>query len=241
MLEGYGVPPEQIVIGVQNEEDREAYQREYSRYDVRYEPATCAAGNRNNLLALLDEGERAVLMDDDLQRISKVALSKDGTKARLQPVDGSEFRKLIDVGFSLLEASGSRGIWGVTHISNTMILRRELVKGNVVKRNQLIEGSFMGVIGGGGVRFNEDVEYAEDYECCLHSLTHGGSTFRINSHTLVKPDNGSAVGGCEALYAKGRKHLHNAQKRDIVDKYPGIVGFANKDPECISLMMKVRL
>ena len=241
MLVGYGVSPSDIVIGVQTEEDHSAYSREYRRFRVAYAEASCAAGNRNNLLRMLEDGERAVLMDDDIKRISKVALSNDKKKARLLPIEADEFASLIDVGFSLLDKVGGKGIWGVTHISNTMILRRELAKGNVVKANQLIEGSFMGVVGGGGVRFDESVEYAEDYECCLHTLTNGGSTFRINTHTVIKPDNGSSEGGCAHLYAKGKKYLHDAQQRDIIERYPGLIGFTTKDPECISLMVKVRL
>ena len=230
MLRGYGVPDSDVTISVQTEDDLAAYRAAYPETSVVYRPARNAAGNRNTLLATLGAGERAVLMDDDLRRIDRVALS--GGRASLEPLDAAGFRSMLDEGFA------RAGLWGVQHIDNRVILAGAAKR--PAMRNAMIEGSLMGAVGG-CVRFDEGFDVGEDYEACAHAIARGVDTARLTGYCTRKAaPNGVAPGGCHELYERGTRYRRAWLER-IVDRYRGMVAFSSRRKDCTSLRMAVKV
>lgn len=234
MLESYGVSNKDIFIGVQTESDLESYSNKYeSRCTIVFsKEAVNAAGNRNGLLDNFKGESRCLMLDDDLRRISRIepSISRNGNETvKFVPLKPSEFISLVKE-----MAEYDADIAGANHIDKRYLLRDSLLKPQVIN-NKLIEGSFM-MINNPYFRFCEDVTFAEDFELCFKTLAGGGSTARNIRHVIVKASsNGKAGGGCHHLYSLGKKFLHDAMKREIVNKYKGIAAFTTKKPDCISL------
>ena len=231
MLRGYGVQDSDVTISVQTYEDHETYAAAYPGVRIVCRPAHNAAGNRNTLLDTLSEGESAVLMDDDLRRIDKVVLLSDG-KAVLAPLDEAGFFSMLDEGFSRAL------LWGVQHIDNRVILAASAKK--PFMRNVMLEGSFMGCVGG-CVRFDEGFDIGEDYEACANAIERGLDTARLTRYCVRKhAPNGVAHGGCHEFYELGTEYRRACLQR-IVKRYRGMVAFSSKKEDCTSLKMAVRI
>lgn len=204
MLEQYGVPKNNIYIGVQTEEDLHSYTEEYGeRCNLVYtKTAHNAAGNRNGLLESVSEPS-AVLLDDDLRRIAHVepSISRNGNDTvKFVPLTAAQFQHLVE---NLVSCGAD--IAGVSHIANGVYLLGSLLK-PAANKNVLVEGSFM-VMNDPRLRFDTSVTFSEDYELCFRVLANGGVLLRNSRYVIVKSgDNGKKKGGCHELYKMGKKH-----------------------------------
>ena len=213
--------------------DYELYSKKYSSYNVVFNPASNAAGNRNNLMTVLEDGEQAVFLDDDIKSIKKVRIINKKAKS-FDLANPKEFNSFIDYGFRTARG----GVWGIQFTTHTLKLRDGIIRGRYYK-NVLLDGSFMGFTKG-CIRFNESLTIGEDYEAIINSIVSGTDVFKLTGFVINKPMNGTNRGGYNKEYQKGKRYWHNQLKR-IVDEYPGIVSFTKKDPLCTALKIKVKL
>lgn len=218
LLRGYGVKSRDITIGVQTKDDYRDYGNRYDGVRCVLTEARNAAGNRQGLLRMLNYGERAVLMDDDLVSFSYLVV--DGERGKLVRMEGDAFYRMLRSGFSL-----DADIFGVSNVANCVMMTKSLKGGKRVSINSMVTGNFMGV-SAGRVRFDPSIDLGEDYEACAHVVCNGGRTAKLKDVTFrTKARNGVAPGGCHDLY---RRLDHRAELQKIVDRYPGIVRFSRK-------------
>lgn len=228
-LRAMGVADNDILVGVQTEEDLVAYRRAYPRVVLCYRSANNCAGNRNNLLARLEPGERAVLLDDDCRRVLK--LGDDGRWKRL--VTAHEFAGFIQHGF---EIAGD-GLWAPCVTTN--FIRQLVEKGEECSQSRLLPGQFFGFTNDGSVRFDESLPFLDDCEAMAHALLDEGKcTYRLNRYCIPNKDGldtaggDGSNGGCSGQYArvgvKGEREVFDS----IIARWPGSIVYTNNGEEC---------
>lgn len=232
MLRKYGISKDDIFVGVQDKQDYDLYRNKVKEANVVYKHATSASGNRNNLLCVLRDNEQAVFIDDDVQDILSVHFV-DKKRVNLRTIDEQQFNDLVLEGF----VTAGDGVWGIQHNPNPIRIAPSAKKKYL--RNVLIEGSFIGFTNG-NIAFDEDIKIGEDYDACARAIVSGIDTFRFTRFVVCKPQNGKQSGGCHSLYEKGDIYRHKELLK-IVKRYPGLLRFVNKKPDCASIMVKERI
>lgn len=192
---------DEVIVATQTKDDFREYSEAYSGVArVVYRAAHNAAGNRNTCLREVGNGERAMMVDDDVREI----LVCEGTKS-------SQTRKAtradIDAYFDAMEESNvSVGSCYPTANPYFAYGRPETTM------NDMLVGNVMLFIGGGD-RFNEEYGACEDYELALRTIAGGGDVMRFNrllaSMTgggMKASLSGQTKGGFADAYASGAHH-----------------------------------
>lgn len=97
MLLRFGVKPGNIIISVQTQKDKEAYRRYEKSARIIYRDGKNKSANANNILGLLTNGSKLVLLDDDIKAISCLTADR-----RLRDIDTVEqFVSMLKVGFAV--------------------------------------------------------------------------------------------------------------------------------------------
>ena len=189
---------DEVIISTQTEAEYRMYEEAYSEVaTVVLRDAHNASGNRNTLLMELRDGERAVMVDDDVKSIL-VCTGEKGNQAR--PVTRAD----LDEYFDAMEAAGA-AVGGCYPIANPYFAysRPRMTK------NDMLVGDVMLFIGGCAM-FNESYDACEDYELVLRTIARGGDVMRFNR--LIAPTTSSGMkaalsgqtkGGLAEAYANG--------------------------------------
>lgn len=231
-LIGYGAEPSDIVVGVQTDDDLRKYRGAVGdKCTVIRVSAKNAAENRNALIGQLGDGERAVILDDDIRGFQKAEKVGSGIYSA-RTLNGCGFAQMISEGFSRLGPSGV--VWGIQTTTNIVMVGRQL-NGGRVSRNKMLT-RFFGTFGGSGFRFDGSVRVGEDYEACLNVISLGMDTVKLLEYMPVVPKNGTNNGGCHGLYGNDVQ-WHKWLVEDVVSRYPHMVRFINKKKDCKTLMV----
>lgn len=200
-----------IIISVQTAADYASYVKEYgSSARIVYRQADTAAGNRNTLLECLSDGEAALMLDDDVKRLSVC----EGPKWK----DVREAtREDIEQCFRTMRKSGTV-LGGFYPVNNPYFAFR----GKRVTGHDILIGAAMLFIGG-QLRFDESYEACEDYALVLGMIAGGHDVTRFNRILIDTTDDrmadaldGKTSGGMAEAYASGK---HGDSLRRIAEEY----------------------
>lgn len=202
---------DRVIISTQTQGDYEAYRAEYGdRAEIVYREACSAAGNRNTLLKAIEKGERAIMLDDDVKRVSVCF----GTRSR----DVREAtRNDIDRCFDSMERDGV-SIGGFYPVNNPFFAfpRAEETE------NDILIGAAMLLIADGTL-FDESYGACEDYALVLKIIAEGGTVKRFNKFLVETTKDsmsaalaGETSGGLAEAYARGK---HADAIRRLAEEY----------------------
>lgn len=184
-----GIPAENIVISVQDEEDLAEYSKIHKGIRIIYRKADSAAGNRNTLLREIKQ-RPICLLDDDISSIGYRVTAKG-------------FRVCTDRALAMIDEACAEAqkngclVAGVAPTGNNIIASAR----DTMSVDVLLQGSFLVFLG--DEVFDERYKMVEDYELCLRIISRGDHTIRFNHFVANKPKNGTNAGGLHDRYASG--------------------------------------
>lgn len=169
LLCSYGIPKEDIWVGVDDEAQRVLY--EYAVGDrakvICCDSVNCAQA-RYHMLSMVEPGTRVITLDDDIRAFS---VYKD--EKTLEPLDGPGFREALDDAFSFALGHNAR-VWGGYPVVNPYFMSRTIDLRNVTL------ATFMGLVASDDLQFNPEWTVKEDYELCLREMKEGRNCVRYN-------------------------------------------------------------
>lgn len=185
-----GIAPEDIYIGVQTEDDYEAYKALHSEVNFIKGEADCCAGNRNNLVSAL--GTPLILMDDDITGFAMW--------------DGKDFKRNTEQAIKELVEIAEKtkyALVGISPSSNGLVRQGR----KTASYDTLIQGSFM--ILRANRRFNINYKVIDDYEMSCAMVKDHLPVLRLNNYCAIKKGNTKTKGGCYEQYQNGglKKYL----------------------------------
>lgn len=199
-LHKVGVEKELIFVATQNESDYEAYTAAYGGIaTVIYREAHNCAGNRNTLVDVMEDGEIALFLDDDLYSVSAFEFS--GKYGKYVELDADGFRRFVDESVAFMEEHGA-DLYGVAMNTNSVLAYRNVTTAPV-KPTQMISGAVMFARKTPLLRFDETLPCLDDAEICLKHIEAGRKTFRDFRYAMNKPQDTKERGGCHEVYANG--------------------------------------
>lgn len=183
-LKKAGFNMKDVVVGVQTEEDYKAYKEIHGDIEIMLKPASCCAGNRNNLIKELKPP--VILMDDDI-------VSFEYYNGNSYVVDNEKvLNELLE-----LAKTNNKGLMGISS-NDSNIIR---ISRPQIQFNQLLQGSFLVVKT--EELFDENYKVIDDYELCCRVIQNKQGTVRYNNYSLRKKLNTKEKGGCHDLYKSG--------------------------------------
>lgn len=193
----------EILWAFNSEEDRE----KYNRPDVDYVIGGDLIKNRNALLKAAEEqGKIAVMLDDDLVRVTENTNFNGGEKK----VIVSPLEAIEEIVADFKERPQT--IAGMSPTDN------DFFAGKLTQENKFLIASLM-FIKPIGIYFDPDIPLKEDYEITANHIINAGGSLRYNKF-MWSFKHYSNEGGCQAdgirseeREAEAVKYLHN--------KYPG--------------------
>lgn len=208
-LESLGVNKKQIIVSVQDEQDREAYTKAGVPNRVGaflYAPKKNLSGNANTILLSLPEGSQVVIMDDDIKNLSCL-----NGKA-LSPIKtGAEFTAFLEYGYGIARKHGTIG-FSVYPCHNAYFMSDTY---NVA---HIGEGTFLALTAEGTL-FDEAFDTKCDYELTSRIVRKYGAYPRLNMVSCNAPH--YTKGGCETNWSDKQKVARDA--RMLVSMYPNFV------------------
>ena len=188
---------------------------------------------RNSALDMLDEGEWAVFMNDDLKRITMLRQYEtykgnriEITPANIRKVD-QDFRTEITCRklFELMETTiresaereGARLVGFVPH-TNTQF------RGSKVTRQGLVDGRLWLFKNERGTRFDERVNVLEDHDFTAYHLCRYG---RVHVENWILPEFGrNTAGGFGTIQDRAPQLREEAAY--LIEKWDGLFGYKEK-------------
>lgn len=174
-LLGIGCDKDRIIISTQTEEDYRSYLREYAQKvgKVIYGKGDRVSINRNNLLNFMPAGVKIVLLEDDINSVSRLVES-DG-KNRLEEIRTiDELDKVVAKGFEIAEKNGTI-CFGLNMTANPFFMRGGYT------RKRLVHTGFMGIINT-DLRFDERMKVWDDPEMNCQIIKRYGSVVSLNGY-----------------------------------------------------------
>ena len=217
-----GCDKERIIVSTQTESDYSEYCREYSKIVGRiiYGKGDRVSVNRNNLLNYVQTGMKLVLLEDDINSVSR--LVEENGKKRLEKVKTiQELDELVLYGFRLAELNGTI-CFGLNMTANPFFMKRGYTK------KRLVHTGFMGIVNT-DLRFDENMKVWDDPEMNCQIIKKYGSVISINDYCadidrFVK-------GGCsEAL---GDKKSVDETRRYLLNKHGDLLTLNTKGLFCL--------
>lgn len=205
-LESIGVSKEDIYVFLQDENDYAEYQKLYSdRANIHYRKGSCVSDNRNNILDYFDDGEKILMLDDDLKYIG----IKSGK--RLVKMEKGSVVKFIEHAFDLIEKNHALIFTGYP-ASNALFMS------NTIDKRMFGVGCMYGIINKGCYRFRPEYTIKEDIELCLRTMNDGYNCYRINFVTAVAKH--KQDGGCKEFWVSDKDS--ECTKRLLIE-YSGMI------------------
>lgn len=202
-LEEMGYSKDDIYISTQTLDDYNKYSEKYSkRAHIIYNEGNCVSDNRNTLLDYFPEGQRIIMLDDDIKYIGTLKGKK------IEPFTKEELAKFINDAFNYCEKNHAL-IWGGYPVENYYFMKRTIDKKN------LLIGTILGIINS-KYRFNNEFKIKEDFELCLHMMKDGYNSIRFNF--LHAPAKHKTAGGCMEDWVKDEECT-----KKILLKYPNLI------------------
>jgi hypothetical protein len=212
-LSDYGIPNEDILIFVTDEQDYSRYRDVLPGYEIIKGGAPKLVGARRFIKETIRNGENILNMDDDVSAILKRV--DDKTTVPLEDLDA-----FIRRAFALCRVHGT-GLWGVYPITNPYFM-----KDTVTTDLRHIVGAFFGEVNSSDPSLFTSITHKEDYERSILYYIRFGKVIRMNN-----------VGVKTAYYTQpgGMQEYRNEQAEIdggtyLLKKYPKFVQF-NKNPK----------
>ena len=205
-LHSIGVPRGDIFIATQNERDRDAYtERHGDKARILYREAHNCAGNRNTLVQVLEEGEIALFLDDDLRSIQRYVMPTEGERyGHLEDMDGAAFYAMCAEAERIIENEGAWLI-GTAWNTNTVNIFRQMSKGKNWSWQKTLSGATLFAKNCDQLYFDETIDCLDDTEICLRYIQLGMSVLRVTAWVMNKPKDTTEKGGCYEVYQSGKK------------------------------------
>jgi len=173
----------------------------YQLIDTRGIPAA-----RNFILNFFDEGEKIVMLDDDIDQI--LGLDFNNLKKQLRPIES--VKGFFEEAFSICEKYGAK-LWGIYPVANAFYMSPKM------NNKGFIIGTMFGVINN-ELRFDENLKLKEDYDFTLQNIIKYKKVARFDWITIWA-DHYKRSGGC----VEQRSADNNLEKDCcdyILNKYP---------------------
>lgn len=205
-LHSIGIPKSEIYIATQNERDRAAYcERHSDKAQIVYREAHNCAGNRNTLVGLLEEGEIALFLDDDLRSLLRYVMPGPGEKyGHLEDMDKAAFYAMCDEAERIIEEEGAWLI-GTAWSPNPVTIYRQMSQGKAWSWQKTLSGATLFVKKCDELHFDETLDCLDDTELCLRYMQLGMNVLRVSEWAMEKPKDTTEVGGCYEVYESGKK------------------------------------
>ena len=202
-LHNLGYTKEQIIISTQTEDDFKEYKSLYNdKAVIVFGLGNNVSDNRNNILKNIPNGERVVMLDDDIKSLQKLVNGK------LQYIDTKEeLDKFIENAFDYCKKNNAR-IWGVYPVCNAYFMK------NTIDKKNILIGCVLGLKN--EFLFDNQFRTKEDYELCCREMKQGYNCVRFNNVTANALHKTNA-GGCKDVW----KFEINKKCADmLIEKYP---------------------
>jgi len=171
---------DEIYIFVHDAEDYAKYQINAERAHIIQTNAPLGIVNqRNFILDYFPEGERILMLDDDIKKILRMFYK------RLIVV--TDLRKLFKMGFELCEAKGYK-LWGIYPIKNIFFMKMK------ASERHFIIGTLTGIINN-KLRYDQNLKVKEDYDFTLQNIIKFGGALRLDYYT-IEAEHYTNKGGC---------------------------------------------
>lgn len=234
-LERLGIPSEDIYIGTQTEEEFKRYERSIGeRAKVVFGKAHNCAGNRNNLLKTLQDGEYAVLMDDDVNGLARYN-PKSGKYGAFEPVEKDEFARFISMAVKEMERNNVN-LSGPQTGTNAMFAQSSARRGRKYHKNKVVNGGCMIVRKTSTTRYDDTFDCYDDIEASLREVAEGRGTLVFYKYCIRKAGDQKNRGGCFGIYQNGGKE--KALKRLEEMYYP--LAVRSKDGDAMETVPWIR-
>lgn len=207
LLHELGYPKEQIVVGVDNSEQKEKYDAVIGDIATVVDcNSTNCAEARYALLKPVKPGEYVVTLDDDI-----TAFSRYLDKRTLEPYkDKESFDGLLERCFDFAKKHNAY-LWGGYPVVNPYFMKETIDLRNVTL------ATFMGVIAG-PFNFNPEWKVKEDYEICLREMYAGLNCIRFNY--IVAEATHHTPGGAMRQWSSGQDELFTKR---LCKKFPQFI------------------
>lgn len=212
-----GIPKENIVISLNDENDYKEYKERYANeVKVIYKYGTNVACNRNNILNYFNNGDYVMVLDDDIKSIKKYVMneSKYGKLVRLER---EELEIMLLEAFEEAKKINS-SFFGTYAIDNTMMLKSTITGQGLYSINKMFQGGSTGFIVDEETRYDESMLLLDDYEIILNNIKKGKYVPRRNDIVFCTPKMGSSEGGYFDIYKQGKQKEYLIK---LSKKYPG--------------------
>lgn len=189
-LESVGVAKEQIVMSVQTEADYAEYiRRGYGERvgKLLFRKARNLSGNANTILDNIPSTARIVILDDDIQTVSRLVGNK------LKPVDTAKaFNDFIQFGYNVANSLKTIGF-------SVQPLHAPVFLSQTIHTAHIGEGTLLALTNYPDVRFDEQFDTKCDYELTCRILRKYKAYPRLNMYSCKAKHYSS--GGCEENWA----------------------------------------
>lgn len=218
-LKNLGFQKEEIVIAVQTQSDCEKYKASYGKYaTIIFHPAYNCAQNRNTLIDYFGDGEKFVMLDDDVKAFCRLEVvgekkmfSKISTRKQLETI-------ILQM-FDYCEKKNSP-IWAWYPVSNAFFMS------NTIDLKNIFVGTILGVVNDRKRRFDENFDLKEDLEMSLRLMCLGYNAVRFNGYVVEA--NHKSKGGCEDAWKSG----NNAKRcEELLERYPTLIKKSHRKDE----------
>ena len=223
-LEGLGAKKDQIIISTQTESDFKEYSRKYgTRAKILYHPGGNKSENLNNVLPLIKNGKKILIMDDDI----KCVMRMNGKKELLEVRTPEEWEEFLTTGFDAAEGLRTIG-FSVYPVCNAFFMSETIAPAS------LGEGTLIGLIKVPGLSFDRNLPVKEDYDLSCRIIKRYGAYPRLNMYTCNAPH--YTKGGCDEWWEDKRLNIRIA--KTLAHRYPELVTVRKNNPEEIQFKIK---
>ena len=218
-LKNLGFQKDAIVVAVQTESDLEKYRSSYGNdITLIFRPARNCAQNRNTLIDYFDDGERFIMLDDDVKAFCRLEIigdkkmfSKFTNSERLE----STFTRMFD-----LCQKRKSPMWAWYPVPNPFFMS------NTIDLRNLFVGTILGVVNDRKRHFDEGFDLKEDFEISLRLMRLGYNAVRFNGYAVEA--NHKSKGGCESAWKSDSNIKRCAE---LLERYPTLIKASHRKDE----------
>lgn len=223
-LESLHFPKDRLIMSVQCEDDLREYRE--AGIDKRvgkflYREAETAGENRNTILDSVGKMERVVLIDDDVNHISRLRGKELRKIETLEELD-----RMIERGFFLATKHRTCG-FGIYPVHNAYYMS------NGYSSRNIADAGLMGIINT-DMRFDTKLKTKEDYDLCCRAIKKYGAFIRLNNFAVNSPS--GHKGGCEGAWKQKEETMQTAKR--LVTLYPDILELNRRRPGEVKMARK---
>lgn len=215
-----GIPKDQIVISLNDENDFEEYNKRYGKETtVIYKKGNNVACNRNNILNWFPTGTYVMVLDDDISSFKGWKQEGESKYGKLVNLDRESLENVLLQSFEETLKVKSN-MFGTYAIANTMMIKSTIETQGIYSINKMFQGGSCGFIIDKEHRYNENMLLLDDYEIVLKNIKEGNIVLRRNDIVAITPKMGSSKGGYFDIYKLGKQKEYILKLKQM---YPNMI------------------